>query len=255
MTKFLLAVILCTITGLPLLAQSDTLVKHYAKDLREVPADSAFYSMKLVKKNDKWLGIETYSKTGKLKSEGLYADAEAKNPLGTFKNFKEDGSLFNIANYVNGKLSTIDYFYKSGNKMSMISYQEDGKTEQKGWDEAGKEIKNFVVEREAIFKGGPEGWRKYLAKKLNPNVAADAGAPAGQYDVRVQFVVNKEGYITNVKAISAPSACKPCASEAVNVISGGPEWVPAIQNNVPVNYNAIQIVSFVVEEGKGKKKG
>ncbi len=254
MAKPLLTAIICITISLNVLAQNDTIVRYYSKNLQEVAADSAFSTLTLVRKNDKWLGVETYTKNNKQKSEGLYAGPDAKTPIGSFKNYKEDGSLFNIAAFVNGKLSGIEYFYKNGNKLSMIAYHENGITTQKGWDETGKEIKNFVVEREAIFKGGPEGWRKFLEKKLNPNVAADAGAPAGRYDVRVQFVVNKEGYISNVKAISAPSACKPCANEAVSVISGGPEWVPAIQNNVPVNYNAIQIVSFVVEEGKGKKK-
>ena len=111
-----------------------------------------------------------------------------------------------------------------------------------------------MVERGAGFKGGLEGWRKYLEKKLNANVAADAGAPAGTYEVKVTFIINREGYVSQVKAIDIPKACKPCAAEAVNVISSGPNWEPAIQNNQPVLYNAIQSVIFAVVEDKGKKK-
>ncbi|MCY7420744.1 MAG: hypothetical protein LH478_03265 [Chitinophagaceae bacterium] len=126
--------------------------------------------------------------------------------------------------------------------------------QQKGWDEEGKEIKNYVAERGARFKGGMDGWRKYLQKNLNANVAADAGAPVGTYEVKVSFVVNREGYVSKVKAVDIPKACKPCAVEAINVISSGPNWEPAIQNNEPAVYNAIQFITFVVDEGSAKKK-
>ena len=43
------------------------------------------------------------------------------------------------------------------------------------------------------ISGGEMAWRKFLEKKLNPNVPVDNGAPAGIYKVYVQFVVNKEG--------------------------------------------------------------
>ncbi len=79
-----------------------------------------------------------------------------------------------------------------------ISYKGE-QNEQKGWDETGKEIRGFVVEREARFKGGAESWKKFLEKNLNANVAAASGAAAGQYQVKVQFIVSKEGYLSNVK--------------------------------------------------------
>lgn len=146
------------------------------------------------------------------------------------------------------------YFYKNGKKRSWIVYGEKGTNQQKGWDEEGKEIKSFVVEREATFKGGLEGWRKFVEKHLNANVAVDAGAPAGKYEVKVQFVISKDGDVTNVKAVSAPSACKPCGGEAMSVISNSPQWEHAVQNNEPVLYQAIQYVTFVVEEDKKRGK-
>ncbi len=104
------------------------------------------------------------------------------------------------------------------------------------------------VEKEAKFPGGMEAWKKYLERNLNANVAADDGAAMGNYTVKVQFIVDKEGGISNVRAIEVPAACLHCGAEAVKVIENGPEWEPAIQNGRKVIYQAIQFITFQVAE-------
>ncbi|MDB5192362.1 MAG: hypothetical protein JWQ96_1925 [Segetibacter sp.] len=104
------------------------------------------------------------------------------------------------------------------------------------------------VEKEAKFPGGLEGWKRYLERNLNAQVASDDGAPAGNYTVRVQFIVDKTGTISNVQAIDVPKACPSCGPEAVKVIKRGPKWEPAIQNGREVTYQAIQLVTFQVSE-------
>lgn len=104
------------------------------------------------------------------------------------------------------------------------------------------------VEKEAKFPGGMEGWKRYLERNLNANVAADDGAPTGNYTVKVQFIVDKEGGISNVQAIEVPKACPSCGPEAVKVIKKGPKWEPAVQNGRNVIYQAIQYVTFQVAE-------
>lgn len=247
----LISLAIATIT----FSQSDTTVHYFNDAYRETTPDSSTIILKLYKKDNQWIGRETYKKSGIVKSEGNYASNDPASPVGTFKNYTDKGLLHNESVWgADNKLVSKTFFYKNGQKKSFINYGDKSILKQQGWDEVGKEIKNYVVEKEASFKGGLEGWRKYLEKKLNANVAADAGAPVGQYEVKVSFIVNREGYLSQVKAIDIPKACKPCAAEAVNVISSGPNWEPAIQNNIPVLYNAIQTVTFVVVEDKGKRK-
>ena len=102
------------------------------------------------------------------------------------------------------------------------------------------------VEKEAKFPGGPEAWRRFLERNLNANVAADDGAPAGNYTVRVQFIVDKEGNISNVSALDPPKTCPSCGPEAVKVIKRGPKWEAAVQNGRNVIYQAIQHITFQV---------
>jgi protein TonB len=104
------------------------------------------------------------------------------------------------------------------------------------------------VEKEAKFPGGLGAWKNFLERNLNAQVAADDGAPAGNYTVKVQFIVNKEGAVSDVKAIEVPKACPSCGPEAVKVIKRGPKWDPAVQNGRNVIYQAIQNVTFQVSE-------
>ena len=60
----------------------------------------------------------------------------------------------------------------------------------------------------------------------------DNGAPEGTYTVYVQFVVDKEGNISDVKALTNHGYGM--EEEAVRVIKKGPNWTPAIQNGRPV---------------------
>ncbi|MFI5133497.1 MAG: TonB family protein [Chitinophagales bacterium] len=99
------------------------------------------------------------------------------------------------------------------------------------------------VEIEALFKGD---WKRYLERNLNGSVGADNGAPAGTYTVVVQFVVDKDGNISDVKALTAHGYGM--EDEAVKVIKKGPAWEPAIQNGRKVKAYRKQPITFVIEE-------
>jgi protein TonB len=100
------------------------------------------------------------------------------------------------------------------------------------------------VEIEASFKGGEGAWRKYLERNLNANTPVDNGAPEGTYTVWVQFIVDREGAISDVKALSNHGYGM--EEEAVKVIRKGPAWVAAIQNGRPVKAYRKQPITFIV---------
>jgi protein TonB len=102
------------------------------------------------------------------------------------------------------------------------------------------------VEVEAAFPGGESAWRKFLERNLRGDVATEAGAPAGQYTVWVQFVVDKEGNVSDVKALTSHGYGM--EDEAVRVIKKGPQWKPAIQNGRNVKAYRKQPITFQIEE-------
>lgn len=100
------------------------------------------------------------------------------------------------------------------------------------------------VEIEASFKGGESAWRKYLERNLNANTPVDNGAAEGTYTVWIQFVVDRDGTISDVKGLTTRGFGM--EEEAVRVIRKGPAWEPAIQNGRKVKAYRKQPITFVV---------
>jgi len=101
------------------------------------------------------------------------------------------------------------------------------------------------VEIEASFPGGDGKWRQYLERNCNGQVASDNGAPEGTYTTMVQFVVDKEGNISDVKALTNHGYGM--EQEAVRTIQKGPKWTPAIQNGRQVKAYRRQPITFQVQ--------
>lgn len=102
------------------------------------------------------------------------------------------------------------------------------------------------VEVEAAFPGGASAWAKYVQRSLNANVPIDNEAPSGSYQVVVQFIVDKEGNVSDVKALTNHGYGM--EEEAVRVIKRGPKWTPAIQNGRNVRAYRKQPITFIVSE-------
>lgn len=99
------------------------------------------------------------------------------------------------------------------------------------------------VENPAEFPGGQGEWTRYLQKNLRyPDNAIDNGT---QGVVRVQFVVDREGNISEVQALNDPG--DGLSDEAVRIIKKGPKWKPAEQNGRKVIYRHIQAITFRLE--------
>ena len=101
------------------------------------------------------------------------------------------------------------------------------------------------VEIEASFPGGDAKWRQYLERNANGQVATDNGAPEGTYTTVVQFVVDKEGNISDVKALTNHGYGM--EEEAMRAIKKGPKWNPAVQNGRQVKAYRKQPITFQVQ--------
>ena len=102
------------------------------------------------------------------------------------------------------------------------------------------------VENEAAFPGGEAAWRRYLEKNLNPSAPVDAGAPPGNYQVIIKFIVSKDGSISDVQAETKFGYGM--EDEAVKIIKRGPKWTPALQNGRNVNAYRRQPITFAVQD-------
>lgn len=95
-----------------------------------------------------------------------------------------------------------------------------------------------------VFGKMQNGWAKYLERALDRDLPKRRGAPAGQYAVKVNFEIDQDGKVINVKALNDPGYGT--AEEAMRIFESSPKWTPANQNGVNVRYAQTQEVVFVV---------
>lgn len=116
----------------------------------------------------------------------------------------------------------------------------------------GKEVIFERVEQEASFPGGDKAWIKFLRENLDPEVPVRRKAKGGQYTVVVQFIVGKDGKLSDIKALSQNGFGM--EEEVIRVIKLSPDWEPARQNNRIVKAYRRQPITFFVEEEKPAKR-
>lgn len=120
--------------------------------------------------------------------------------------------------------------------------------EGKGVVEAPKKVeedwdKTFTkVEIESEYPGGASAWQRYLNKSLR--YPQDAQDNEIQGTVVIQFIVDKEGMVSDVQAISGPNELR---DEAVRVIKKSGKWTPAVQNGRQVKSYKKQPITFRLE--------
>jgi hypothetical protein len=108
-------------------------------------------------------------------------------------------------------------------------------------------VKTFgMVEKEAEFPGGDAAWRKFLEQNLRGQVPAENGAPAGIYTVLVQFIVDREGRVSDIKQLT--NWGYGMEAEVIRLIKKSVQWTPATQDGRAVKAYRRQPVTFQLDD-------
>lgn len=100
-----------------------------------------------------------------------------------------------------------------------------------------------IVEDQPTPKGGLEAFYAYIGQNLEyPDKAARMGVSG---NVFVQFVVEKDGKITDVKSIKGIGSG--CDEEAIRVLEASPAWNPGKQRGMPVRVMMVLPIRFVLK--------
>jgi periplasmic protein TonB len=99
------------------------------------------------------------------------------------------------------------------------------------------------VSEAPYFPGGDDAWLNYLQRMLRVPDELENG---DRKTVRVKFIVNVDGAITNVEVIQ--SAGSAFDREVLRVINRMPKWKPGKQRGKPVAVYFTQPVTFAGEE-------
>ncbi len=110
-------------------------------------------------------------------------------------------------------------------------------------EEEEEEIVNFyVIENKPEFPGGQDAMFKFIAEHTKyPEIAKENGITG---KVFVQFVIDKDGAVTDVKVIRGidPYLDK----EAVRVVKSMPKWQPGLQRGKPVKVSFQLPINFTL---------
>ena len=100
-----------------------------------------------------------------------------------------------------------------------------------------------VVQMPANYNGD---WIKFLTRNLNANVPVENEAPVGRYNVIIQFVVDKEGNVSDITALTNYGFGM--EQEAIRVLKKAKGWKAGIQEGHAVSSYHKQPITFIVEE-------
>lgn len=103
-----------------------------------------------------------------------------------------------------------------------------------------------AVEEQPEFVGGMDAFYQYVASEVAYPLLARQQGVQGQ--VFVQFVVEKDGSLSYVRAVKGVGAG--CDREAVRVVQNAPAFRPGKQRGKPVRVRMVMPVTFKLNEGE-----
>lgn len=175
-----------------------------------------------------------------------------ENGNGKSFTFYDDGTKNGEGSYIAGyKSGPWLYYHHTVNspKSIEVTYEKDSAINYTCYNEEGeRQKKDCAYEREAVFRSGDEGWKKYLVKKLTAqsDIYSRILKQNELYTVIVRFVVAKDGSIKDVSVENKGKA--KLDAMAVEIIRDSPDWIPAVQYNRKVNAYRRQPISFMGPE-------
>jgi protein TonB len=103
----------------------------------------------------------------------------------------------------------------------------------------------LVVEETAVPKEGLEAFYKFASENIHYPAQARRMGVEGK--VFVEFVVSKDGTLTDIKVVKGIGSG--CDEEAVRVVSMAPSWNPAKQRGKPVKQRIVLPIFFKIYKG------
>ena len=191
--------------------------------------------------------------------EGLYLNIEKIKEWPLFTDYSYHKEMPHVGQLIPDK-DNEKLLVKKGEKLAelqnvCIAYKENLKEEEKKQPVAKEEVKQQeeevifqVVEQMPEFPGGMSEAMKFLAKNIKYPVAAQQAKIEGR--VIVQFVVGKDGSISDVHAVRSVSP--ELDAEAIRVVSMMPKWNPGKQRGKAVSVSYTMPIMFRLQSPEPK---
>ncbi|MBN9483532.1 MAG: TonB family protein [Bacteroidetes bacterium] len=211
------------------------IAKKYSENGKLI--DSAYYRKGIpAKTRYKW------SDSGQVVFKGVYD--EGGSGVGEEWEYFGDGKLMGYGKTSTGYLkdSTWTWFYESGKPSSIEQYRSDSLVSAQCFEPDGKPSSGPCVPEKMPEPG--YNVLQFLGQNMHyPSEAIQSNIEGA---VTVQFIVNTDGRISDIKSIGRHLGGG-CDEEAIRVVSSMPKWVAGRYHNRKVVVYYTQPVSFKLE--------
>lgn len=217
-------------------------VYYQGSDIIQPGEDFTVLEVCELDKKGRKVGIcEVSNKAGNVVERTTYVKDQKE---GVYQRFYPHGGLMLEGVYSKGIKDGAWISYNAEGKPINLEFYEKGETlisralELVG-EATGKDIEFVVVEEQAKFPGGPQGWMNFLSDNLHyPKEAMEKGIEG---PVFLKFLVSKEGLVINPEVTDSPSPL--LSTEALRILRISPNWIPKKIKGEPVDsYMEFRIV-------------
>jgi hypothetical protein len=184
--------------------------------------------------------VKITDKKGRLNEIRRYKDLSLKEESGEWiefnrnqtintKRYFNNGFPYKVWEYYNDKgviVKTLDYDF-------VLEYYKENESKNKQDLKIDSE-KNIIVDVMPKYNGGDANLFRsdYIGKNISiEKYMYEKYAKSGTIKIQIQFVIDNEGNIVEVKALN--EGRKYLEKEAVRLIKNSPKWSPAYKNGVP----------------------
>lgn len=175
----------------------------------------------------------------------IVIELDGKIFKGAIKDLPVQPNEIESISIVSGDAIQKQYGLQAGGSLLSITTKPYSEKMRRERDPATKPIFS-KTEVDATFPPEDGGWQAFLMKNLNASVAVANGAKTGTYKVEVQFIVDRNGKISDIKPLTHHG--HGMEDEVVRLMKLSPDWIPVKQNGRNVTAYHKQPATFVIAE-------
>lgn len=239
--KTIILSILCMVSSITTFSQDSTFYTEKAKKVRTLDSASYYFVRYKDKADTNSVVSKMYNRKGELQ---MVQEFRNKKLNGKTKEYFPDGMKKLEIDYVNDKKEGLHLgWWPNGQLKRKDTYVNDVWKEGVCYSSTGKDTAHFQFQVSPSFPGGSDSLRRFLYKTVRyPN---EERLNEVQGTVRIAFVVDKDGTVTNpeVNVSVSPALDK----EALRVVKAMPKWIPGFMDGEPAKFRYILPVVFMVQ--------
>ena len=227
-------------------AQREEKFYHYNSEWQPTDLKKATYTVRIRKTSDTSYLKTTYYNLGPRMSQERFKDAACKTRHGLSAYYSPKGYIDSAGAYANNILTGSWFFYKDNVMPFKRKDYENGQFIKDtlytipSKDAVAKDTATVPGEVESGFKGGAEGWAKYMQANFSYPVQAQKAGVQGM--VILQFIIDTKGKVQEPEIDKSVEYS--LDEEALRIIERSPAWSPASKDGKVLKSWKLQPVIF-----------